>query len=133
MCCALKFGGSQVDRRHQIVEFLSLLYFQYMYCMQTFSLGLHFSTGLPQCSVPPEKCQACRDPCECTLPTIEKPQQECTCRPPPVVTKGDVEAERQRLKLLEAQPIKKIAEAKARKKKRLQVRLLSPHPQVLYS
>ena len=34
-----------------------------------------------------------------------------------------MEAEKQRLKSLEAQPIKKIAEAKARKKKRLQVRL----------
>jgi hypothetical protein len=43
------------------------------------------------------------------------------CRPPPVVTKGDVDAEKERLKIQEAQPIKKIQEAKARKKKRLQV------------
>lgn len=43
------------------------------------------------------------------------------CRPPPVVTKGDVEAEKERLKAQDAQPIKKIQEAKARKKKRLQV------------
>ena len=41
-----------------------------------------------------------------------------------MVTKGDVEAEKQRLKALESQPIKKVAEARARKKKRLQVELL---------
>ena len=39
-----------------------------------------------------------------------------------MVTKGDVEAEKQRLKILEGQPIKKVAEARARRKKRLQVR-----------
>lgn len=39
------------------------------------------------------------------------------------MTKGDVEAEKERLKVQEAQPIKKIQEAKARKKKRLQVNM----------
>ena len=59
------------------------------------------------------------------MQSLQRKLVDFPSRPPPVVTKGDVEAERQRLKTLEAQPIKKIAEAKARKKKRLQVGLLN--------
>jgi len=37
------------------------------------------------------------------------------------VTKADIEAEKARLAAIDARPIKKVAEAKARKAKRLQV------------
>ena len=36
---------------------------------------------------------------------------------------GEVEAEKEHLRAVDARPIKKVAEAKARKRKRLQVRL----------
>ncbi len=38
------------------------------------------------------------------------------------VTKAEIEEEKERLKAVDARPIKKVAEAKARKRKRLQVR-----------
>ncbi|PNW75509.1 hypothetical protein CHLRE_12g529500v5 [Chlamydomonas reinhardtii] len=44
-------------------------------------------------------------------------------RPIPQVTKADIEAEKERLKAIDARPIKKIAEAKARKKQKLVKRL----------
>ena len=45
------------------------------------------------------------------------------CRPPAVVSKEEVEAEKERMRAIDARPVKKIAEARARKKKRLQVSL----------
>ncbi len=42
-------------------------------------------------------------------------------RPPPVLTREELEAEKQELAAIDARPIKKIAEAKARKKRRLAV------------
>ena len=48
------------------------------------------------------------------------------CRPPAILSKDDIEAEKQRFRAIDARPIKKVAEAKARKKKRLQVHKL-PH------
>jgi AdoMet-dependent rRNA methyltransferase SPB1 len=45
------------------------------------------------------------------------------CRPIPQVTKAEIEAEKERLKAIDARPIKKIAEAKARKKQKLVKRL----------
>lgn len=50
-------------------------------------------------------------------PTPPKPH------PPLQVTKADIEAEKARLAAIDARPIKKVAEAKARKAKRLQVGL----------
>ena len=44
------------------------------------------------------------------------------CRAPAVVSREEVEAEKARLRAIDLRPIKKIAEAKARKKKRLAVR-----------
>lgn len=44
------------------------------------------------------------------------------CRPAPVVTEAEIEAEKQRMRAINTRPIKKVAEAKARKKKRLQAR-----------
>ncbi|KAG2453439.1 hypothetical protein HYH02_001662 [Chlamydomonas schloesseri] len=44
-------------------------------------------------------------------------------RPIPQVTKAEIEAEKERLKAIDARPIKKIAEAKARKKQKLVKRL----------
>ncbi|GIL46558.1 hypothetical protein Vafri_3535 [Volvox africanus] len=44
-------------------------------------------------------------------------------RPIPPVTKAEVEAEKERLRAIDARPIKKIAEAKARKKQKLVKRL----------
>ena len=43
-------------------------------------------------------------------------------RPPELVTREEVEAETERMRAGDARPIKKVAEAKARKRKRLQVR-----------
>ena len=43
-------------------------------------------------------------------------------RPPPVLSREELEAEKQELAAIDARPIKKIAEAKARKKRRLAVR-----------
>lgn len=50
-------------------------------------------------------------------------QQACggVCRPPALVTQEEVEAEREHMRAVDARPIKKVAEAKARKRKRLQV------------
>ena len=42
-------------------------------------------------------------------------------RPPPILTREELEAEKQELAAIDARPIKKIAEAKARKKRRLAV------------
>lgn len=42
-------------------------------------------------------------------------------RPIPQVTKEEVAEEREALKAIDARPIKKVAEAKARKRKRMQV------------
>lgn len=44
------------------------------------------------------------------------------CRPPAVLSKEDVEAEKATMRAIDARPIKKVAEAKQRKRKRLQVR-----------
>mmetsp|Transcript_24312 Transcript_24312/g.67595 ORF Transcript_24312/g.67595 Transcript_24312/m.67595 type:complete len:859 (-) Transcript_24312:91-2667(-) len=44
-------------------------------------------------------------------------------RPAPILTKDELEAEKQRLQAIDARPIKKIVEAKARKRKRMAVRL----------
>ncbi len=43
-------------------------------------------------------------------------------RPPPVLSREELDAEKQELAAIDARPIKKIAEAKARKKRRLAVR-----------
>lgn len=43
-------------------------------------------------------------------------------RPPPVISQEEVQAEKERLKAIDARPIKKVAEAKARKQKRMAVR-----------
>lgn len=42
-------------------------------------------------------------------------------RPPALVTQEEVEAEKERMRAVDARPVKKVAEAKARKRKRLQV------------
>ncbi|KAK9814670.1 hypothetical protein WJX72_009544 [[Myrmecia] bisecta] len=44
-------------------------------------------------------------------------------RPPALVSKEEMEEERLRLRAIDARPIKKVAEAKARKRKRVQVKL----------
>lgn len=44
-------------------------------------------------------------------------------RPIPPVTKAEIEEEKERLRAIDARPIKKIAEAKARKKQKLVMRL----------
>lgn len=46
-------------------------------------------------------------------------------RPPELVTKEEVDLERERVKAVDARPIKKVAEAKNRKRKRLQVSSLA--------
>ena len=56
---------------------------------------------------------------------------ETCCRPPAILSKDDIEAEKQRFKAIDARPIKKVAEAKARKKKRLQVNSLPHNTRVL--
>jgi hypothetical protein len=43
-------------------------------------------------------------------------------RPPAVLSKEEVEAEKDTMRAIDARPIKKVAEAKQRKRKRLQVR-----------
>ena len=43
-------------------------------------------------------------------------------RPPAVLSKEEVEAEKETMRAIDARPIKKVAEAKQRKRKRLQVR-----------
>ena len=45
-------------------------------------------------------------------------------RPPAILTREELETEKAELRAIDARPIKKIAEAKARKRKRLAVRLL---------
>lgn len=45
------------------------------------------------------------------------------CRPPAILSKEDVEAEKANMRAIDARPIKKVAEAKQRKRKRLAVRL----------
>lgn len=56
--------------------------------------------------------------CLYILPT---PPPPCAPSPRPQVTKEDIEAEKARLAAIDARPIKKVAQAKARKQKRLQV------------
>ena len=48
-------------------------------------------------------------------------------RPPALVSREEVEEERARLRAIDARPIKKVAEAKQRKRKRLQARR-APNP-----
>ena len=48
-------------------------------------------------------------------------QATCECRPPPAITQEEVQEEKARLKAIDARPIKKVAEAKARKQKRMAV------------
>jgi AdoMet-dependent rRNA methyltransferase SPB1 len=45
------------------------------------------------------------------------------CRPILPVTKAEVEAEKARMRAVDARPIKKVAEAKGRQKRRAQARL----------
>ena len=47
-------------------------------------------------------------------------------RPPAVVSRDEVEAEKAVMRAVDTRPIKKIAEAKARKRRRLQVTLCDP-------
>ena len=49
-------------------------------------------------------------------------------RPPALVSREEVEEEKARLRAIDARPIKKVAEAKQRKRKRLQARR-APNPQ----
>ena len=44
-----------------------------------------------------------------------------SARPPAVLSKEEVEAEKETMRAIDARPIKKVAEAKQRKRKRLQV------------
>lgn len=48
-------------------------------------------------------------------------QATCGCRPPPAITQEEVQEEKARLKAIDARPIKKVAEAKARKQKHMAV------------
>lgn len=48
------------------------------------------------------------------------------CRPPTAISQEEVQAEKDRLRAIDARPIKKVAEAKARKQKRMAVSLLTP-------
>ena len=48
-------------------------------------------------------------------------QATCECRPPPAITQEEVQEEKARLKAIDARPNKKVAEAKARKQKRMAV------------
>ena len=43
------------------------------------------------------------------------------CRPPAVISQDEKDAEKAPLRAVDARPIKKVAEAKARKRKRMQV------------
>lgn len=53
-------------------------------------------------------------------------------RPPTAISQEEVQAEKDRLRAIDARPIKKVAEAKARKQKRMAVSLLTPtHPSVV--
>ena len=47
--------------------------------------------------------------------------QTWTCRAPVVLSKEEVDAERAALRAVDARPIKKVAEARLRKRKRLSV------------
>ena len=44
----------------------------------------------------------------------------CLIRPPAVLSREEVDAERAQARAIDARPIKKVAEAKQRKRKRLQ-------------
>lgn len=55
-----------------------------------------------------------------------------SCRPPTAISQEEVQAEKDRMRAIDARPIKKVAEAKARKQKRMAVSMLpsttfSPH------
>ena len=47
----------------------------------------------------------------------------CARSPIPIVTREEIEAEKERLKAIDARPIKKVAEAKARRRKVAQAKL----------
>lgn len=51
--------------------------------------------------------------------------KSCAYRPPAVISQDEKDAEKAALRAVDARPIKKVAEAKARKRKRTQVGL--PH------
>eukprot|EP01024_Parvocaulis_polyphysoides_P059267 TRINITY_DN6402_c0_g1_i2.p1 TRINITY_DN6402_c0_g1~~TRINITY_DN6402_c0_g1_i2.p1 ORF type:complete len:522 (+),score=137.05 TRINITY_DN6402_c0_g1_i2:681-2246(+) len=57
------------------------------------------------------------------LPTWFSQDENRHMRPDPQISRADIEAEKARLRAVDARPIKKVAEAKARKKKRLRSRM----------
>lgn len=57
------------------------------------------------------------------LPKWFEADEEKHMRPAPILSKDELQAEKDRLKAIDARPIKKIAEAKARKRKRMGARL----------
>ena len=50
------------------------------------------------------------------------------CRPPVAISQEEVQAEKDRLRAIDARPIKKVAVAKARKQKRMAVGVLNTAP-----